>query len=327
MSTKDLIPVFNHSEIQSLYAYGWDLPESKIKDILALPRQTVVADLEKVIEDSIVNFADYEAIDYTDSTHTFSIHALWLLCELKAEESLPKVLDVLRQDDEWLTYWFSDLIHEMLPLNYWQLGVNRTDVLFDFLREPSDDWSPRAVISTALLHIAVYHEDKKAEIIEGYKSLIEYILIHKDNPQIANKDFIGGFIIDIFDLHSLELMPYIKQLYDADLVLMGMAGSWEEYQNDFNNPTIDKDPHFKPQNMAEYYAEMLGIIARNTEYAKNREAANKTAVKPFGLFKKPYKAHVQPTMDIKKLMQNKSTPRNAPCPCGSGRKYKNCHGK
>jgi preprotein translocase subunit SecA len=23
----------------------------------------------------------------------------------------------------------------------------------------------------------------------------------------------------------------------------------------------------------------------------------------------------------------KSTPRNAPCPCGSGKKYKHCHGK
>ncbi|MGH7042566.1 MAG: SEC-C metal-binding domain-containing protein, partial [Acetobacteraceae bacterium] len=23
----------------------------------------------------------------------------------------------------------------------------------------------------------------------------------------------------------------------------------------------------------------------------------------------------------------RATPRNAPCPCGSGRKYKHCHGK
>ena len=23
----------------------------------------------------------------------------------------------------------------------------------------------------------------------------------------------------------------------------------------------------------------------------------------------------------------KNTPRNAPCPCGSGKKYKHCHGK
>lgn len=326
MSTKDLVPEFHHSEIQSLYANGWDFPESKIKTILALPRQTLITDLEKVIEDSIVHFADYEAIDWAENTHTFPIHAIWLLCELKAEESLPKVLDVLRQEDDYLMYWFNDLIHEMLPLNYWQLGINRTDVLFDFLREPSDEWGPRAVISTAILHIALYNEDKKAEIIEGYKNLIEYILIHKDNPKIANQDFIGGFLMDIFDLRSLEMMPHIKQLYDADLVLQGMVGSWTEYQRDFNDSTLDRESYFHSQNMAEHYAEMRQILAKNAaNKMKNEIEAEKRKLS--GLFKKPHKSQVQPTMDLKKLMQNKSTPRNAPCPCGSGRKFKNCHGK
>jgi hypothetical protein len=175
--------------------------------------------------------------------------------------------------------------------------------------------------------------DKSSVQTERGKGSIPHILTHKNEPKIANKDFIGGFVVDIFDLDSPELMPYVKRLYDAGLVIKGMAGSWAEYLEDFNDPTFDKEPHFQLQNMAAYYAEMREIVVRNAENAKKLQAS-KGQSKLGGIFKtppkalfQPKKASVQPTMDIKKLMQNKSTPRNASCLCGSGRKFKNCHGK
>src|SRR5690606_7275754 len=38
---------------------------------------------------------------------------------------------------------------------------------------------------------------------------------------------------------------------------------------------------------------------------------------------RPIRAHV----DVNDPATWKTTPRNAPCPCGSGKKYKYCHGK
>jgi hypothetical protein len=354
MSITELIPNFHHPEIQALYQYGWDFPESKIEEILALPRQTLIEDLEKVIDDSMTRFAVYKEIEYNSNTHSFLTHAIWLLCELKAEESLPKVLDVLRQEDEWLEYWFSDLKHEMLPINFWHLGVNQSVKLFDFLREPNHYWSPRSIVSTALVHIGFYNEDKWDEIIVGFRDLIDFLIMHADDSSIADEEFIGGLVADIFDLNCSELLTDIKKLYDADLVALGIAGRWTDLQKDFFNPEFTKKPHFERKSMAEFYVEIRGIIAKNKEEdrqwaegraereakeaaqkearAKARKAAERAeALRPqskFSVMKQGIiKSPVSPTMNSKKMMQNKSTPRNALCTCGSGRKFKNCHGK
>lgn len=345
MVESNQMPVFNHPEINALYEYGWNFPKEKIEEIIVLPRETVIADLEKVIDDSFIRFNTFKNLEYDENAHHFLINAIWILSELKAEESLSKILEIFNHDDDYLHFWFGDLIHEMLPMNFWYLGVNQIGQLFDFLKKPFD-WSPRAVISTALVHIAFYHEDKRAEISAGYKDLIDYLLDNEEYPHIADEEFIGGLVIDIFDLNNAEMMPYVKRLYDANLVYLGMAGNWEDYEKDFYNPEHDKEPHFERQYMRTFYAEMSEITARHREEEKQWEAqraereakqkaqeaekARKEALKPKSKFAGPKpivnNSANSPTMDMKKLMQNKSTPRNAPCPCGSGRKYKNCHG-
>ena len=361
MSEKKEAPVFTNPEIEALYAYGWDFPEAKIREIVALPRQTVIADLEKVIDDSILRFDNFQDIEWDESKYNFLANAIWLLCELKSEESLPKLLEVLRQDNDALDFWFSDMVHEMLPMNVWYLGINQIDKLFSFLREPQDDWSPRAVVSTALMHIALYNEEKKPEIIEQYKLLFEFYIKHKDNPKITDYEVIGGVITDVFYLNIPELMPSIKYLYDENLVALGIAGTWESYEKDFYDTKTEKTPTFKQQSMAEFYAEILEITTEHEkkqeewreEHAKRQAKENEAYAKRQAIedenrakqeakqaeYPKPQSSfagvkhtpspssHGSPTMDFKKLMQNRDTPRNAPCPCGSGRKYKNCHGK
>ncbi len=336
MVESNQMPVFNHPEINALYAYGWNFPKEKIEEIVALPRETVIADLEKVLDDGFNRYAFFKEMEYSYETHTFVIHATWLLCELKAETSLPKLLEVLRQDSERLDIWFSDIIHEMLPMNFEILAINQTKRLFDFLKEPDNDWSNRVVVSEALTIIALLHEDKYEEIIEEFKELTDFFVGHSDDSSIADAEFISSLVCNFMDIKDVALLPSAKKLYDKDLVYFGIAGTWVDYEKDFQNTEYDqKQPTQK--NMLEYYTEIFDIVQKNEQKEKEWEAnrpkreAEERAKREAALRNKsrpiPQKQVAKTPVVEKKKVFPTQTPRNAPCPCGSGRKYKNCHGK
>lgn len=48
-----LPPAFNHAEIDNLYDYGVEIPHEIIKELLGLPRDTVIKDLEAVLLDAM----------------------------------------------------------------------------------------------------------------------------------------------------------------------------------------------------------------------------------------------------------------------------------
>jgi len=59
-------------------------------------------------------------------------------------------------------------------------------------------------------------------------------------------------------------------------------------------------------------------------HAPKKTILSRGGADPFGVPElKPYEA---PVFDAAKPETWAKTPRNAPCPCGSGKKYKYCHG-
>ncbi|MHB1686729.1 MAG: hypothetical protein ACYCVH_05060 [Ignavibacteriaceae bacterium] len=88
-------PQFNHKQIEMLYRNGFEIDHFIIKEILLLPRETLIIDLENVIMDGICRFEYFEdkAIKdgWNEEEFNFLVHALYLLAELRAEESLPVI--------------------------------------------------------------------------------------------------------------------------------------------------------------------------------------------------------------------------------------------
>ena len=63
-------------------------------------------------------------------------------------------------------------------------------------------------------------------------------------------------------------------------------------------------------------------VARNVSYSKAEE-------EPAG-FAQPEKSRPEPASEVKQAPVRRDVDkvgRNDPCPCGSGKKYKNCHGR
>ncbi len=82
------------------------------------------------------------------------------------------------------------------------------------------------------------------------------------------------------------------------------------------------EPVFQPQAMFENHPEPEPMLAGAGGPDMALEMA--TAAPPVQVYAQPVRSEA---MDPNDSATWRSTPRNAPCPCGSGKKYKHCHGR
>ena len=80
---------FHHPLVDDLYEYDLDLPDETIREILSLPRETLVADLIAVLRDGIVHVHTPYFLKSEDDYESsfFPFHAVYLLGELAAPPS------------------------------------------------------------------------------------------------------------------------------------------------------------------------------------------------------------------------------------------------
>jgi len=331
-------PVFHYPQISWLYQYGFaDMPDEKIHELLSLEKEWLRIDLETVVYDAIRRYEFFNKQEYDDSKHSFCLHALYLLKEIKAEESLPVVLELLRQPQEVLELWLGDILTD----NMWQviyvLALNQTEKLMAFLKEPLNYAFARVLIPDSLTQIAIHHPERREEIIEHCREVIYYFINHKANKEIIDETVIGFMIDDLAEMKAEKLLPEIQTLFEEELVDESITGELEDIiaqmdevlqdNNDFKkdlqnyfeikeeiasweNDESDEDDEFnitdeyEEENKKEYYDDWEEI-----------DEEEEDATQYFYSGSKPF-VHTTPKVG-----------RNDPCPCGSGKKYKKCCGK
>ncbi len=310
-------PEFNHPEIWQLYENGMHIDHQVIKKILCLPRASLINDLESILEDVVRRYEFFknkvDEDEWIEEEQTFPIHALFLLTELNATESLDKVLQLLRQEEKLLEFWLGDFLNEEVWRTVYQLGKNQLEKLKDFVLEPNIYTFARSGICSAVEQI-VYHEpERKPEIVKWIKDVLEYLLNNKDDENLIDSDFIAFIVCDIIQLKARELLPLVKTFFDNGLVSVDICGNFEEVEDDtINRPEKDYYKH-KLHNIYDRYTNVL------TTWAGYKE--EKEEVPDYGELN---------DYDIPDFQQEESNlpelkiGRNSPCPCGSGKKYKKC---
>jgi uncharacterized protein YecA (UPF0149 family) len=298
-------PDFENSEIEILYQNEFDLEHDFINIILSLPRESLIEDLHKVIYDAIARYSYFrKQTEYKPKTHSFIIHSLFFLTELKSEKSLQVILDILRQNDKFIDYWFSDIITQDFWRIIYSVGFNKLDLLKEFMKEPDIDCYNKGAVSSAVTQICLHNPERKNEIIEWYRELYLYFFEHKNDKRIIDTNVIGFMTGDVLDFNGKELIPEIELLYNHNLASIGFAGDLDEVLKEFENPYL-KNKKNKLQNIYEMYEE----YSKYSSYEEEDEIPIKEK-KEIRTYAKPeYKAG-----------------RNEPCPCGSGKKFKKCHG-
>jgi uncharacterized protein YecA (UPF0149 family) len=336
-------PDFTHPEIQWLYAHGFDIPKEKIEQLLALPRETLIPDLHKVLDDAMARFDFFYEEMETEDGYVFLSHALMLLAELRSTTSLSLALNLIRQDSEWSDFYFDDLLTEKLPIYFYKLlGDNDWAILKNYLLEPNNHSFQRLVIPQALSILAYHHPEKRQAVISFLEDVLTSFYdnrhLYKDIIDVDVNDMI---VADLLDLKSTESFTVAAKLFEANMISDEFGENLEDIKANFSNfedsfyffdtiPTIFEDYKSisdwdKPMTEEEHIAFL----------EKNKELKNEWAET-----KKELAERQRELMDSKrKLLEiQRDSPfsqvqsgeqkvgRNEPCPCGSGKKYKKCCG-
>ena len=297
-------PDFTHPQIQYLYEYGIRIPKEKLTEILALPRETLISDLEKVLDDAVKRYEYFNEIEYEEETHSFVLHALFLLMELNAKESLPKILLFLEFDYDFLELWLGDHKTETLWQCIYKLGFNQLEKLEDFLLKPGIDTFCKTPATDTLCQIVLHHPEKRDEILGIYSNIFNAFLNAKIEDNLIDTEFLGLTISDVVDCELKELLPVIKKLYEKKYVSLGVCGDYDDIAEEFLS--LRKRNHKREVfNIFELYNNVLTAWS-----GYNEEEDTKSRNEDY---------YIKPEQAVSEKIG-----RNEPCPCGSGKKYKKC---
>lgn len=309
---------FHHQEIKSLYEYDLNIPHGIVKQILDLPKQTLIEDLEKVLKDTIDRSDFFQKQDWNNNELAFHLHALWLLADLKATAALPTILDILKQNYEFHAFWFSDFLTENFWESLYHIVGDELVELKEVVFHPTADWAARDVPSTVVAQIALYQPLRRQEAIDWFLSVFEkFESLDTDDP-IIDTDTVGALIANSIALHEPSLLPNIKRLYAQRKVNEDLIGDYQSVENDIvSEETMQRDKkklHQTAYERYEYAMKHWYYLQKryDEDFLLKEEKARKKA-------KESLLSRLQ-----KPLMSSQKVGRNEPCPCGSGKKYKKC---
>lgn len=302
-------PEFHHQQIQWLYEQSY-LTHEQIEELLALPRQSLIADLEKVLKDSIERYSYFEEAITSDKNGNFVMHSLLLFRELVAEDSLPVVLEVLSQSEEYLELFLGFILTEYLWEVLYVLGENRFEELLNFVKQPKIYTFAKTPATQAMAQFAVFNPDRRPEVVNGFKDVFDFYINAETDAGIDDA-FIGSAICDVLDFCGVELENEIKTLFAKEYVDETICGDWDEISNELRYNTIFNHRNYHYTSLQEIYAIFQNNQADNEEDECD-DGEDVGYVKPL--------SNVSNTPYIKPKVPG----RNDPCFCGSGKKYKKC---
>lgn len=315
-------PRFRNELIEELYRNNMGIDQALVQQILQLPRESLLEDLHKVVHDSILRFDYFQnETEWESDTHNFLIHAIFLLIELKEKASLDYILDTLRQENNYFDYWYGDLITEDVWKYLYTFCLNDIEPLRRFMFESGRDPYVRAAASNALVQIALHYPERRNEIINCYREIINELLSREDDDSLIDCQFISFIVSDIADIKAKELTDDVMKLYKNGWVLFYDVGDEEDFLKDLND---EKQYDYKeevPKTLEEWYKGMKWQNSKE-EYEDDEES--------YEIDHADRRDDVPTYEEMKKMLTSTDeTPRpnvgrNDPCPCGSGKKFKKC---
>lgn len=310
-TTKHTPPTFTHPEIEILYQKGLYIEQATINQILALPRKTLIDDLETLLNDSIERFTyfsnKFENEGWNEETSNFVVHALFLLGELKAEESIDCVFKVLSQSDEYFDTYLGDFLTSSLWEPIYKITNKQLDKCMDFMQLPGINTYSKTIFAQIAEQVVHHQPQRREEIIEWYRQVIAFFLSCKPKDNIIDSNFIGFTICYINDANAGELLPEIELLFKKKIVSKDICGNFNDVQEAFKRP----DGHNEKSDILSISDRYRNITSTWSGYNNQKDDDRKLPDNP------SYPGLIPQRTEPK-------TGRNDPCPCGSGKKYKKC---
>ena len=287
-------PVFQNPEILELYNMPLKASPELMDHVLSLPRETLIADLQEVLLDSVRRFKYFVAHDDDNpDNRNAPIHALVLLGYIGDKRALPVALEILRQGKDYTEYWFGDWLTEDL----WETYFNMFDAeaFVSFLKEPRLDTYSRCPVLTALEQKRLHGYMTATEAVSIYSTLLKHFIEHRDDRDYTDMELTGFLICDMMGPDMREMLSLIKECFDYGIVDEMMGGDYDDILKDFDTVFPYRKHELKfNQPIRQYYEDLI-------------------------LYNEPIEPLYKPVQEKKEKIGC-----NDACPCGSGKKYKKC---
>lgn len=305
------VPYFHNTEFMDmLYNFGIpDYPQI-LKELPNVNLETIPQDLEMCIADGVKRygyFLNAVAIGkFGEEGLQFPTHAFVLMMDFEVPNALETIFVFLRQDADFMEFWFYDIAQEILGIPLVKYGKSHLKACFDFMCERNIYTYNKTIISESLLRLAILIPEKRAEIIEHSRSLLNFYTNNFEDPEIGDIEFLGLFISELIDIKAVELIDEITILFEKGYVAIWICGTLKDVLKDINSK---KEFPFYQEifETSEAHYKYLSRYWKEGEEQEQRDI--------------PY---FEETFRTEPIRSEPKVGRNDPCPCGSGKKYKKC---
>lgn len=227
------LPKLNHRELEILYRRDYDLGKEKVEEMLALPRVSLVADLEVILRDCFVRTAYFQKLarrSGNDHKLFGVIHALFLLGELEARESLAVVLETLEAHGEALEFWLGDGMYEDLWQALYQLVGDDLERVTAWFLSPGRSHQARNLMSGAVVQ-GVFHQPERAgAIFEWLGEMLKALLEVSEEDNVYDTRVAQELIACMLDFCLKEHHEQVLEFYERPDYQRTFLGKLEEIE-------------------------------------------------------------------------------------------------
>ena len=320
-------PTFAHPVFEQLFTRDYFIDDAVLREILALGPEAAVPELLKITDSTLDSLLSSKLMDVEWLDNYYFMHALYLLHDLEAPEALDVYRRLLRLDSFSTGYWFGDDLFDEVPSLLAHAAQTRLPELLAMLEDKEMLLQHRLVASAASARLAKEQPELRPTISAFLLRYLRSIIAHAgqsvpllptdaDTHGFAADEYLGMVLVDAQDAGLRELEPEIRELHRLGLVDERMAGGVSDI--DFNDallslPCPDIFARYQqlrdnPDNYSPFHPDAAAIAVRRAEEEERYAQLRRDAFVQ------------QPRKALSKIG------RNDPCPCGSGKKYKKCHG-
>lgn len=299
--TDKLVEIFKKEDIDEEGVY----PEIELlKEIVA--RSDAVVELRKSLSDP-----KYWEEGWKDSG--FYVDVMYLLGIIKTKESFELLREMLIKHNEELHE--ADFITEDLSAVWLNFGDEYFNPLAEITKDTEYDEYVRAAAFGSLCAMAFLNNKFKSQLIELSKTLFEDRYVSKDFPLLV--------LHDMADLKDKELFDKVLEFEEkADIGeyrLTSVENLEETYNSMTDGPECLRNIRYLLGHFASKKRHALYHVKEATYFSKDDEEK----VQEDGVWQTDWSNKTYWIDKGKKVYVG----RNDKCPCGSGIKYKKCHGK
>jgi hypothetical protein len=242
-------------------------------------------------------------IDATDC------QAIFLLTDLGDESIIPDLLECLRMEEKDLDLIYADSLTEHLWVPIAKVGQNHLQQIWEFVTDESVFLFSRVAVITGVIAMHHFHPDRRAETV----AFIERLL---DRSDVFSEDYLANVLCDCADSGLDELKSRA----------MEFASQMDEYADPFCWATAEDilkafQGGARSDLIPRRYRDVYAI---NREWQRWDEMNSKKDKEDDDDFTDGD----DEWFDVEPVKSKQyKIGRNEPCPCGSGKKYKKCHGE